>query len=78
MNNDGYGDIIIGAYHMSPGTICVIFGHNSSISYNDVDLASSNFTSNRIGFKVNIQNFISKNVILLYFKEDLLDLLIYR
>ena len=61
MNGDGYDDIIIGAYVASPygryyaGTSYVIFGHsnnNTNSSYNDIDLASSTFTSSGIGFKV--------------------------
>ena len=57
MNGDGYDDIIIGAYgaDLYTGTSYVIFGHsntNSSYSYNDIDLASSTFTSSGIGFKV--------------------------
>ena len=60
MNSDSYSDIIIGAVWASPnsrylaGTSYVIFGHSSTNSYNDIDLASSTFTSSGIGFMVDI------------------------
>ena len=60
INGDGYSDIIIGAYFAShygrslAGTSYVIFGHNRTTSYNDIDLASSTFTSSGLGFKVGL------------------------
>lgn len=65
INGDGYDDIVIGAPTASynrtnAGTTYVIFGHSSTyISYSDIDLASTIFTSSGIGFKVkHIDNFI--------------------
>ena len=59
MNGDDFDDIIIGAYGASPysrfqaGTSYVIYGHsNTTNNYKDIDLASTNFTSSGIGFKV--------------------------
>jgi len=60
-NNDGYLDIIIGAFYASPysrtnaGTSYLIFG--KATGFTDIDL-SSDLVTNSVGFKVIIYMYI--------------------
>jgi hypothetical protein len=52
-NDDGYGDVVVGARNAAPSTrgrAYIIFGHSNTLSFPDQDMSS--FTSGPTGFQV--------------------------